>query len=201
MTPAQRDNIARAFAPVTSQMEALQRGLAPAVSQLRAFQEKHGESILAVANGLAEMGRQADEAREMEARIWAVTPRDRRPEIRRLLHSLRDAPLAVVVSAMAEALRFVQDPFYRLFPTARAWRIVHRFYLAIRGEITKAFARAEVSSTERLVLATPFIYRHRPDDHGPVRRPSRIAERLSANAPPRPHRHPRQTSGSVPMRV
>lgn len=186
-SPAERDRIAAAFAPAREALGALTAGLRRAVPDWEALDES-------VAGLRAE---------QMRTRIWAATPKDRRPEVRRLFQSLDDLPSRDVVRALSDALLFVDDPFYRLFPTSRGWGIVWGFWRAIRSRVVAAFTARLVSDPETLLpgsarlgeAAAPSRRRRRDREQ---RRPLRLAYRLSANAPPCRIPAPR-TQGAWPV--
>jgi hypothetical protein len=170
---AERERIAATFAPAREALGALTAGLRQAVPDGPALDDS-----------VAEM-----RAEQMRKRIWAATPKDRRPEVRRLFQSLDDLPSRDVVRALSDALLFVDDPFYRLFPTSRGWGIVWGFWRAIRSRVVAAFTTRLVSDPETLLpgsarlgeAAAPSRRRRRDREQ---RRPLRLAYRLSANAPP-----------------
>lgn len=171
-TPAERERIARAFAPITAQARGLQRSL-----------ERSG--LFASLDTFRQMGESLDRARQMEARLIAATPRDRRPEVRRLLATLQDAPVEAVVETLSEALRFVDDPFYRLAPSGRSWAVVWAVWEAMQGRAPLPTLAGTVEDAAPLATA-PAVGLGRPCTGRPERRPvSRIASRIAANAPPR----------------
>ena len=172
MTPAERDRIARAFAPIAVQAQGFQRSL-----------ERSG--LFATLDGFRQMSESLDRARRMEARLIAATPRDRRPEVRRLMATLQDAPVEAVAETLSEALRFVDDPFYRFAPSARSWTVVWAVWEAMHGRPTLPTLAGVVEDAAPLTTA-PTVGLGRPCTGRPEHRPvSRIASRIAANAPPK----------------
>ena len=172
VTPAGMERIVRAFAPITAQAQGFQRSL-----------ERSG--LAATLDGFRQMGEILDRARRMEARLIAAAPRDRRPEVRRLLATLHDAPAEAVAETLAEVMLFVDDPFYRTAPSARSWTVVWAVYEVIHGRATLPTLAGVVEDAAPLAAA-PTIALGRPCTGRPERRPvSRIASRIAANAPPR----------------
>lgn len=179
-TPEQRDRIAQAFAPAIAQAEALRVGLEPLARQTAAIRFALGSS-----GKLAAQVARIAEAEEMQARIWQATPRDRRPEVRRLFRRLESMSMGAVIAALAEALRFIQDPFYRLAPSGRAWGIVWAFWQAIHGTAPTLTRSAVRDRSPAEGGGTVTISERREARTRPERRPCRLASRLSPNAPPR----------------
>ena len=173
VTPAGMERIVRAFAPITAQAQGFQRSM-----------ERSG--LAATLDGFRQMGENAARARRMEARLIAAAPRDRRPEVRRLLATLHDAPAEAVAETLAEVMLFVDDPFYRTAPSARSWAVVWAVYAAIHGRATLPTLAGVVEDAGPLTAApTIALNLGRPCTGRPERRPvSRIASRIAANAPP-----------------
>jgi hypothetical protein len=185
LTPAERDRIAQAFAPVVANVQNFQAAV-------------RSSGLGTMLAGFSQMGEGLARARRMEAQLIAAAPRDRRPEVRRLLATLQDAPVAAVVETLSEALRFVQDPFYRFAPSGRSWAILWSVWGAIHGRASVP-SLAGITDDAAPLAPAPAPILTRPCTGRPERRPSsRIAARVAANAPPRQYA-PRSRAVALPV--
>ena len=183
LSPAERDRIAATFAPMRDAIGALTAGLRRAMPDGAALDASVAEF----------------RAEQMRKRIWAATPIDRRPEVRRLLQSLDDLPSTDVMRALSDALLFVDDPFARLFPTGRGWAIAWGFWRTIRGQVVTLTAQLVSDPRTLRAQAAPGLAKPGPSRRREreQRRPLRLAYRLSANAPPRRNAAPRMRGAST----
>ncbi len=62
-------------------------------------------TVTPISAQMIRVNRPIDEAQELERRVWAATPRDRRPEARRLFQSLQSLSIAKVKATLAARLR------------------------------------------------------------------------------------------------
>lgn len=185
MTPAERDRIAQTFATASASLQNFQAAV-------------HSSGLGKMLAGFSQMGEGLARARQMEAQLLAATPRDRRPEVRRLLSTLQDAPLDAVVETLSEALRFVQDPFYRVFPSGRSWAILWSVWEAIHGRASLQ-SLASITDDTAPLAPKPAPILTRPCTGRPERRPaSRLAARVAANAPPKQYA-PRSRAVATPV--
>ncbi len=97
LTPVQRDRIAQTCAPISALMATVNRALAPKTAQVTTIQK----ALQPLTGALAVIG----EAQELERQVWVATPRDRRPEARRLFQSLQSLPVAKVKATLMARLR------------------------------------------------------------------------------------------------
>ncbi len=62
-------------------------------------------TVTPISAQITRINRAIDEAQELEQRVWAATPRDRRPEARRLFQSLQTLSVAKVKATLVARLR------------------------------------------------------------------------------------------------
>ncbi len=97
LTPVQRDSIASTVTPISALMAAVDRALAPIAAPFAAVEK----ALQPLTGALAVVGA----TQELERQVWVTTPRDRRPEVRRLFQSLRSLPVAKVKATLVARLR------------------------------------------------------------------------------------------------
>ncbi len=154
LTPVQRDRIAQTFAPISAVMATVNRALAP-MAALVAAVEKAREPLT---GALAVIG----EAEELERQVWVATPRDRRPEARRLFQSLQSLPVAKVkatlMARLRHALQRIRSRECGSASTTRTPRTTTR-----RRTQTSATPAAEPSPSSRARLSADALGRLRTE--------------------------------------